>query len=103
VKEDAAQALESGHLSGIGGDVWFPQPAARDNPLRYAKNPWGGGNAWVPHMSGTSLDAQVDNTETQFLMSLIFLILRNRNDMRLVLNPFSSRTFLAGKTTSLRT
>jgi formate dehydrogenase len=58
VKEDAAQALESGHLSGIGGDVWFPQPAARDNPLRYAKNPWGGGNAWVPHMSGTSLDAQ---------------------------------------------
>jgi formate dehydrogenase len=58
VKEDAAQALESGHLRGIGGDVWFPQPAARDNPLRYAKNPWGGGNAWVPHMSGTSLDAQ---------------------------------------------
>uniref|UniRef100_A0A0B7KER3 Formate dehydrogenase n=1 Tax=Bionectria ochroleuca TaxID=29856 RepID=A0A0B7KER3_BIOOC len=29
-----------------------------DHPLRYAKNPWGGGNAMVPHMSGTSLDAQ---------------------------------------------
>ena len=26
--------------------------------LRYATNAWGGGNAMVPHMSGTSLDAQ---------------------------------------------
>lgn len=58
VKEDAADALKSGHLRGIGGDVWFPQPAPQDHPLRYAQYPWGGGNAWVPHMSGTSLDAQ---------------------------------------------
>jgi formate dehydrogenase len=58
VKEDVAAALKSGHLNGYGGDVWFPQPAAKDNPLRYATNPWGGGNAMVPHMSGTSLDAQ---------------------------------------------
>jgi formate dehydrogenase len=58
VKEDVAEALESGHLRGYGGDVWFPQPAPKDHPLRYAKNPFGGGNAMVPHMSGTSLDAQ---------------------------------------------
>jgi len=58
VKEDVAEALKSGHLRGYGGDVWFPQPAPKDHPLRYAKNPWEGGNAMVPHMSGTSLDAQ---------------------------------------------
>lgn len=58
VKEDVAAALESGQLRGYGGDVWFPQPAPRDHPLRYAKNSFGGGNAMVPHMSGTSLDAQ---------------------------------------------
>jgi formate dehydrogenase len=58
VKEDVAEALKSGHLRGYGGDVWFPQPAPTDHPLRYAKNPFGGGNAMVPHMSGTSLDAQ---------------------------------------------
>ena len=58
VKEDVAAAMKSGHLRGYGGDVWFPQPAPKDHPLRYAKNPWGGGNAMVPHMSGTSIDAQ---------------------------------------------
>ncbi|KAL9098057.1 MAG: hypothetical protein Q9163_006206 [Psora crenata] len=58
VKEDVADALQSGHLRGYGGDVWYPQPAPKDHPLRYAKNPFGGGNAMVPHMSGTSLDAQ---------------------------------------------
>ncbi|KZF21414.1 formate dehydrogenase [Xylona heveae TC161] len=58
VKEDVAEALKSGHLRGYGGDVWFPQPAPEDHPLRYAKNPFGGGNAMVPHMSGTSIDAQ---------------------------------------------
>jgi len=58
VKEDVAAALESGHLRGYGGDVWFPQPAPKDHPLRNARNPFGGGNAMVAHMSGTSLDAQ---------------------------------------------
>ncbi|KAI9894436.1 MAG: formate dehydrogenase (NAD+) [Vezdaea aestivalis] len=58
VKEDVAEALKSGHLRGYGGDVWFPQPAPEDHPLRYATNPFGAGNAMVPHMSGTSLDAQ---------------------------------------------
>ena len=58
VKEDVAEALKSGQLRGYGGDVWFPQPAPREHVLRYATNAWGGGNAMVPHMSGTSLDAQ---------------------------------------------
>ncbi|KAI1260505.1 formate dehydrogenase [Xylariaceae sp. FL1019] len=58
VKEDVAEALKSGHLRGYGGDVWYPQPAPKEHPLRYAKNPFGGGNAMVPHMSGTSIDAQ---------------------------------------------
>jgi formate dehydrogenase len=58
VKEDVADAIKSGHLAGYGGDVWFPQPAPADHPLRTVKNPFGGGNAMVPHMSGTSLDAQ---------------------------------------------
>ncbi|KAK4138630.1 hypothetical protein BT67DRAFT_476590 [Trichocladium antarcticum] len=59
VKEDVAAALKSGHLRGYGGDVWFPQPAPADHVLRTAKNPFGGGNAMVPHMSGTSIDAQI--------------------------------------------
>ncbi|CAG7945633.1 unnamed protein product [Penicillium salamii] len=59
VKEDVAEALKSGHLRGYGGDVWFPQPAPKDHPLRYAEHPWGGGNGMVPHMSGTSIDAQI--------------------------------------------
>jgi len=58
VKEDVAEAVKSGHLRGYGGDVWFPQPAPKDHPLRYAHNPFGGGNAMVPHMSGTTIDAQ---------------------------------------------
>ncbi|KAK4916909.1 hypothetical protein LTR28_013355, partial [Elasticomyces elasticus] len=59
VKEDVADALKSGQLRGYGGDVWFPQPAPKDHPLRYASySTWGGGNAMVPHMSGTSIDAQ---------------------------------------------
>jgi hypothetical protein len=41
VKEDVAEALKSGHLRGYGGDVWFPQPAPKDHPLRYAHNPFG--------------------------------------------------------------
>lgn len=63
VKEDVAAALKSGHLRGAGGDVWFPQPAPKDHPLRTAKNQWGGGNAYVPHMSGTSIGKE----ESQFV------------------------------------
>jgi formate dehydrogenase len=41
VKEDVAEAIKSGHLRGYGGDVWFPQPAPKEHPLRYAHNPFG--------------------------------------------------------------
>lgn len=58
VKEDVAAALKSGQLRGYGGDVWFPQPAPKDHVLRTAEYKHGGGNAMVPHMSGTSIDAQ---------------------------------------------
>lgn len=51
-------ALESGHLNGYGGDVWDVQPAPKDHPWRQMRNPLGGGNAMVPHFSGTTLDAQ---------------------------------------------
>ncbi|GAA5918290.1 hypothetical protein JCM6882_006320 [Rhodosporidiobolus microsporus] len=59
VAEDVAEAVNSGHLAGYAGDVWYPQPAPSDHPWRSMKNPFsGGGNGMVPHMSGTTLDAQ---------------------------------------------
>ena len=54
VNRDAvARALESGHLAGYAGDVWFPQPAPQDHPWRTMPH-----NAMTPHISGTSLSAQ---------------------------------------------
>jgi len=58
VKEDIAAALESGHIWGYAGDVWFPQPAPLDHPWRTMKNPHGGGQGMTAHYSGTTLDAQ---------------------------------------------
>lgn len=46
-------ALKSGLIAGYAGDVWFPQPPAKDHPWRTAPN-----NAMTPHISGTSLSAQ---------------------------------------------
>ena len=48
-----AKALESGHLAGYAGDVWFPQPAPQDHPWRSMPH-----HAMTPHTSGTSLSAQ---------------------------------------------
>ncbi|MGA8122462.1 NAD-dependent formate dehydrogenase [Rouxiella badensis] len=54
VDQDAVvEALESGHLAGYAGDVWYPQPAPSNHPWR--NMPW---NGMTPHMSGTSLSAQ---------------------------------------------
>lgn len=54
VERDAVvRALESGHLAGYAGDVWFPQPAPKDHPWRTM--PF---NGMTPHISGTSLSAQ---------------------------------------------
>ena len=52
-RDAIAQALESGHLAGYAGDVWFPQPAPQDHPWRTM--PYHG---MTPHVSGTSLSAQ---------------------------------------------
>lgn len=61
--EDVAEAVKSGQLNGYGGDVSFPQPAPKNHPWRTMRNTWnpelGGGNAMTPHISGTSLDAQI--------------------------------------------
>jgi len=51
-KDAIAAALESGHLAGYAGDVWFPQPAPNDHPWRTMPN-----HAMTPHTSGTSLSA----------------------------------------------
>jgi len=48
-----ADAVESGHVAGYAGDVWFPQPPPKTHPWRLMKN-----HAMTPHTSGTSLSAQ---------------------------------------------
>jgi len=54
VDRDAlVRAVESGHIAGYAGDVWFPQPAPTDHPWRTM--PY---QAMTPHISGTSLSAQ---------------------------------------------
>ncbi|EKM58247.1 uncharacterized protein PHACADRAFT_171509 [Phanerochaete carnosa HHB-10118-sp] len=57
-RDAVAAAIKSGHLNGYSGDVWNVQPAPKEHPWRYMKNPLGGGNGMVPHYSGTTLDAQ---------------------------------------------
>ena len=52
-REAMARALESGHISGYAGDVWFPQPAPNDHIWRKMPN-----HGMTPHTSGTSLSAQ---------------------------------------------
>jgi len=51
--EALADAVESGHVAGYAGDVWFPQPAPRTHPWRLMPR-----HAMTPHVSGTTLDAQ---------------------------------------------
>jgi formate dehydrogenase len=46
-------AVKSGHIEGYAGDVWFPQPAAKDHPWRSMPR-----HAMTPHYSGTTLSAQ---------------------------------------------
>src|SRR5439155_27158328 len=52
-RDAVAAALESGHLAGYAGDVWFPQPAPQDHPWRTMPH-----HGMTPHISGSSLSAQ---------------------------------------------
>lgn len=52
-RDAVVRALESGHLAGYAGDVWFPQPAPNDHPWRTMPH-----HGMTPHTSGTSLSAQ---------------------------------------------
>lgn len=52
-RQAIVDVLESGHLAGYAGDVWFPQPPERDHPWRTMPN-----HGMTPHISGTSLSAQ---------------------------------------------
>lgn len=47
------RALESGHLGGYAGDVWFPQPPDKAHVWRTMPN-----HAMTPHIAGTTLNAQ---------------------------------------------
>ncbi|HEY0199259.1 MAG TPA: NAD-dependent formate dehydrogenase [Rhodanobacter sp.] len=52
-RDAVVRALESGHLAGYAGDVWYPQPAPVDHPWRRMPH-----EGMTPHISGTSLSAQ---------------------------------------------
>jgi formate dehydrogenase len=52
-RDAVVRALESGRLAGYAGDVWFPQPPAKDHPWRTMPH-----HGMTPHVSGTSLSAQ---------------------------------------------
>lgn len=52
-QEAIVDALNSGHLAGYAGDVWFPQPPSANHPWRSMPH-----HAMTPHTSGSSLSAQ---------------------------------------------
>jgi formate dehydrogenase len=52
-RDAVVRALNSGHLAGYAGDVWFPQPPPKSHPWRTMPH-----HGMTPHTSGTSLSAQ---------------------------------------------
>lgn len=52
-RDAIVKALNSGHLAGYAGDVWFPQPPSEDHPWRTMPH-----HGMTPHISGSSLSAQ---------------------------------------------
>lgn len=52
-RDDLIKVLESGHLNGYAGDVWYPQPAPSDHPWRTMPS-----QAMTIHYSGMTLEAQ---------------------------------------------
>merc|ERR1719273_1006579 len=55
-----ADAVDSGHIGGYAGDVWFPQPAPRTHPWRLMPR-----HGMTPHVSGTTLDAYLNDKAIQ--------------------------------------
>ncbi len=51
--EALVKQLESKHIQGYAGDVWYPQPAPADHPWRNMPR-----NAMTVHYSGMTLEAQ---------------------------------------------
>jgi formate dehydrogenase len=45
-RDAVIRALDSGHLAGYAGDVWFPQPPAKDHPWRTMPH-----HGMTPHIS----------------------------------------------------
>lgn len=52
-RDAVVNALESGQLAGYAGDVWFPQPPAKQHPWRTMPH-----HGMTPHTAGTTLSAQ---------------------------------------------
>lgn len=52
-RDAVVRALNSGHLAGYAGDVWFPQPPSKDHPWRTMPH-----HGMTPHVAGTTLSAQ---------------------------------------------
>jgi formate dehydrogenase len=52
-RDAVVRALENGQLAGYAGDVWFPQPPAKDHPWRTMPH-----HGMTPHISGSTLSAQ---------------------------------------------
>jgi formate dehydrogenase len=54
VQRDAVvRAIQSSHIAGYAGDVWYPEPAPPDHPWRTM--PF---NGMTPHIAGSTLSAQ---------------------------------------------
>jgi formate dehydrogenase len=52
-RDVVVRALNSGHIAGYAGDVWFPEPTPPDHRLRTM--PF---NGMTPHISASTLSAQ---------------------------------------------
>ena len=57
-RDAVVRALESQHLAGYAGDVWFPQPAPKDHPWRTMPH-----HGMTPHIAGSTLSAQTRYAE----------------------------------------
>jgi len=91
------EAVESGHIEGYAGDVWFPQPASRIHPWRHMPR-----HAMTPHVSGTTLSAQARYTKgVKEILSNLFEGKSIREEYLIVdKGRLVSRAYTHGNTTS---